>query len=152
MKIGSQVYVKSSAEAVGLYQKAFGLTLGYHVKNDDGSFFHAELLSDDEFFLAVSEASTDSPDGFTPPAQYEELLNAVDEAAGVRPAGNIPPMQFGVEFKDESGVLNAFELLKPGATITLPVGRLPWSDCCAGLVDKFGVSWYLSVPQHKPEE
>ena len=151
MKIGSQVYVKSSAEAVELYQKAFGLTLVYHVKNDDGSFFHAELLSDDEFFLAVSEASTDTP-GFTPPAQYKELLNAVDEAAGVRPAGNIPPMQFGVEFKDEAGVLNAFELLKPGATITFPVGQLPWSDCCASLVDRFGVSWYLSVPQHKPEE
>jgi PhnB protein len=128
MKIGSQVYVRGSAEAVRLYLKAFGLTLEYHVLNDDGSFFHAELFSDGEFFLAVSEASTDVPAGF------------------------IPPMQFGVEFKDEAGVLNAFELLKPGAAITLPVGRLPWSDCCASLVDSFGVNWYLTVPQHKPEE
>lgn len=93
MKIGSQVYVKGSAE----------------------------------FFLAVSQS---------------------DKAI---PAGVILPMQFCVEFGDESSVLNAFEVLKPNAIITLPVGKLPWSDYCASLVDKFGVSWYLTIPQHKPE-
>ncbi len=151
MKIGCQVYVKDSASAVELYLKAFGATLEYHVLNEDRSFFHAELFLDGEFFLAVSEASVDTPEGGKPSAPYEELLSAVSKATAVRPP-DIPPMQFGVEFKDEVGVLNAFEVLKPGATVTLPLSRLPWSDCCAGLVDQFGVSWYLSVPQHKPEE
>ena len=149
MKIGSQVYVKGSAKAVQLYKEAFGATLEYHVKNDDGSFFHAELFSDGEFFLAVSEASTGTPAGFTPPTPYEKLLDTVSNASSFRPTA-VPPMQFGVEFKDEKAVVNAFEILKTGATITMPLGRLPWSDCCASLVDQFGVNWYLSIPQHRP--
>ena len=128
MKIVSQVYVKGSAEAVELYKKAFGVTLGYHVLNAEGSFFHAELLCDGEFFLAVSEAANSSAEGV------------------------IPPMQFCVEFKDAIGVACAVEILKPGGDVTLPMGNLPWSDCCASLVDKFGVNWYLTIPQHKPEE
>ena len=151
MKIGCQVYIKGSARAVELYLKAFGATLRYHVLNEDGSFFHAELFSDGEFFLAVSEASVDTPEDFMPSTPYGEFLTRVRTASTVCPAA-IPSMRFGVEFKDEASVLSAFEVLKPGATVTLPLGRLPWSDCCAGLVDQFGVSWYLSVPQHKPEE
>ena len=77
MKIGSQVYIKGSAEAVELYQKAFGATLEYNVRNVDGSFFHAELFVDEDFFLAVSETDTGSSSDV------------------------IPPMQFGVEFEDE---------------------------------------------------
>lgn len=128
MKIGPQVYLKGSAEAVELYQEAFGATLEYNVKNADGSYFHAELFVDGEFFLAVSETDNGSS------------------------AGIIPLMQFGVEFEDETGVVNAFEVLKTGANITLPLGKLPWSDLCASLVDKFGVNWYLTIPQHKPNE
>jgi uncharacterized glyoxalase superfamily protein PhnB len=61
-------------------------------------------------------------------------------------------MLFSVEFKDERGVINAFEVLKADANITLPIGRLPWSDCSASLVDKFRINWYLTIPQHRPEE
>ncbi len=150
MKIGSQVYVKGSAEAVALYQRAFGVTLGYHVLNEDGSFFHSELMSDEDFFLAVSEATTTVPEGYAPPEHYGRLLSDLERSKAVGRAGIIPTMQFGAEFPDESGVLNAFEVLKPGAQITMPVGRLPWSDCCASLIDKFGVNWYLTGPQHPP--
>ena len=128
MKITAQVYVKGSAEAVELYKEAFGAVLDYHVLNDDGSFFHATLFVDGEYLLAVSE----SAQGGT--------------------IGSVPSMQFCVEFREESDVLHAFEVLKPGANITLPIGRLPWSDYCASLVDKFGVNWYLTIPQHKPED
>ena len=38
-----QVYVKGSAEAVELYQKAFNTTLGYNVVHEDGTFYHSEL-------------------------------------------------------------------------------------------------------------
>lgn len=128
MKISSQVYVKGSAEAVALYSKAFGAVLDYHVLNADGSFFHSELFVRGEFLLAVSEADF-----------------------GVS-AGGVPSMQFCVEFEDEKGVLDAFEILKADAKVTQPIGRLPWSDCCASFVDKFGVNWYLTIPQHKPED
>ncbi|MHB8063266.1 MAG: VOC family protein [Ruminiclostridium sp.] len=50
-----QVYVKGSAEAVQLYQKAFDATLVSEYKNDDGSYMHAEI---DVFgqILALSES------------------------------------------------------------------------------------------------
>ena len=38
MRTGIGIYVKNSAEAVDLYKAAFGLELGYHVKNPDGSY------------------------------------------------------------------------------------------------------------------
>ena len=44
MNLGATLYVKNSVEAVDFYSEAFGMTLGYNVKNSDGSFLHAELL------------------------------------------------------------------------------------------------------------
>ncbi|HBG01333.1 MAG TPA: VOC family protein, partial [Firmicutes bacterium] len=54
---GIGVYAIGSKEAVELYRNAFGLELGYHVLNEDGSYFHSELLKDGEPFLAVAEAN-----------------------------------------------------------------------------------------------
>lgn len=44
MGIGIGIYVKNSKEAVELYCNVFGLELGYHVLNEDGNYFHSELL------------------------------------------------------------------------------------------------------------
>jgi len=44
-KIGCQVYVKGSTEAVDFYQRAFGWTLGMSVKNPEGNYAHASLMS-----------------------------------------------------------------------------------------------------------
>ena len=41
--LGVGLYVKGSREAAALYQEAFGAELGYHVLNEDGTFFHSEL-------------------------------------------------------------------------------------------------------------
>ena len=54
MNIGIGVYAKNSKEAVELYCDVFGLELGYHVLNEDGNYFHSELLKDGEPFLAVA--------------------------------------------------------------------------------------------------
>lgn len=56
MKIGVGVYVKDSPAAVALYQEAFGLELGYHVKNPDGTFYHSELWRDGVEVIDVVEA------------------------------------------------------------------------------------------------
>lgn len=44
MKLGATLYVTNSAEAVAFYSEAFRMTVGYNVKNSDGSFLHAELM------------------------------------------------------------------------------------------------------------
>jgi len=126
MGIGIGVYVKNSAKAVELYQQVFGLELGYHVKNPDGSFFHSELYRNGECFLAVVEA---------PRANTEESV-----------------VQLGYEFDSPEEVRCAYELLKEGGRIDMPIGELPWSPCAASIVDKFGVWWYLSTASHRPPE
>jgi len=126
MGIGIGVYVKNSQDAVKLYLEVFGLELGYHVKNPDGSFFHSELNRNGECFLSVVETSK----------------NNVEESL----------VQLGYEFDSPDEVRHAFELLQEGGRVDMPIGELPWSPCAASVVDKFGVWWYLSSASHRPPE
>lgn len=126
MRTGIGIYVKNSAAAVELYQKAFDLELGYHVKNPDGSFYHSELCRDGiELFDVIESPET-------------TLKNNI--------------VQVSMIMDDEAGVQKAFDLLSVGGTVQLPVGPLPWSPCAASLKDRFGVWWYISAPQHYPDE
>ena len=58
--IGIGIYVKDSPRAAALYQAAFGLELGYHVLNKDGTYFHSELSRNNEPFCSVVEARQDT--------------------------------------------------------------------------------------------
>ena len=126
MNIGIGLYVKNSVEAVELYKEAFGLDLGYHVKNPDGSYFHSELYKHGKEFLSVVEAPNDNIGEYT--------------------------VQLGVTFADEAEVRKAYILLSAGGTIKTPMGPLPWSPCAADVIDKFGVWWYITAPQHRPPD
>jgi len=126
VKIGIGLYVKNSVEAVELYQKTFGLELGYHVKNPDGTYFHSELYQDGEEILSVVESPHD----------------AIGEQSA----------QLGVTFANETEVRKAFALLSEGGIIKTLPGPLPWSPCAADLIDKFGVWWYITAPQHHPPD
>ena len=126
-----QVYVKGSDKAVELYQRAFGAVMGYNVRNSDGTFLHAELMRNGEFFLAVSEAG----DNFN-----TEVIP------------KYPVMNFSVEFENAEAVRKAYEVLSENSPICTPIRVLPWSNCCADIVDRFGVYWYITVSQHRPAE
>lgn len=126
MGLGIGLYIKNSAKAVALYQQIFGLELGYYVKNPDGSFYHSELYRDGECFLSVVEASKDS--------KQEHLV------------------QLGYEFHTQEEVKRAYDLLKEGGTVDMPIGELPWSPCAGSVVDQFGIWWYLSTASHQPPE
>lgn len=126
MKIGTGLYVKNSVEAVELYKEVFGLELGYHVKNPDGTYFHSELNKDGQEILSVVESSN----------------NYVKE--------NI--VQLSMSFDNEAEVEKAYALLSEGGTIKTPIGPLPWSPCAADVIDKFGVWWYITAPQHYPPD
>ena len=126
MRMGTGIYVKHSAEAVELYCAAFGLELGYHVKNPDGSYYHSELMRDEQEMFDVIESTAETP-----------LDNVV---------------QVSVMLDSEAEVHRAFALLSEGGTVTTPLGPLPWSPCAAVLTDRFGVWWYITAPQHYPDE
>lgn len=129
MKIGLQAYIQRSAEAIEFYQKAFGATLGYNVRNDDGTFMHAELYLDGQLLIALSESSSDV---------------GIKNVKNYSPT-DYPTMNFGVNLDSEEAVKKAYDVLIEGGNILLSLGPLPWSTCCANVVDKFGVFWYISV-------
>jgi len=126
MGIGVGVYVKNSREAAELYMSAFGLILGYHVLNADGSYYHSELMRGDESILSVVEA---------------------EEAPVCR-----GPVQLGYEFSEKESLLRAFSLLRDGGEVKLPPSELPWSPLAAVVTDRFRVCWFLSLPQHRPSD
>lgn len=126
MSIGVGLYVNHSVEAVELYCEAFELELGYHVRNEDGSFFHSELYSGEQEMLAVVESH--------------------------EPVTKINPVHLGFTFDDTIKLKRAFELLSKDGRVLMDICTLPWSPCAAEVMDKYGVIWYLSVPQHRPPE
>ncbi len=125
MGVGVGLYVKNSAEAVDFYCKAFHLTLGYHVKNEDGSFYHSELNKGEQGMLSVVEGKGDTD--------------------------NI--IQLGIEFDTPEEVERVYKLFcEDGAKVDMPVRELPWTPCAASVIDKFGVWWYFSALSHRPAD
>ncbi|QUI23966.1 VOC family protein [Vallitalea pronyensis] len=121
MKINLQAYLKGSIEAVEHYQKAFSATLGYHVKNEDNTYMHAEITLDGQTIISISESD-------------EWAISGKN-------------MQFWLTFGDdnEDALKKAYDILKEDGQILYPVGPSDWSKCMADVIDKFGVRWYLCV-------
>ncbi|MBP3636087.1 MAG: hypothetical protein J6K13_00830 [Clostridia bacterium] len=125
--IGIGIYVKNSPKAIELYQAAFGLEMGYHVLNKDGTYFHSELHRQGEPFCSVVEARQDT---------YTDRQ----------------PVELGVNFDSRDELERAFSLLAEGGRVELDICELPWSPCAAIVCDRYGVKWFLSLPQHKPAD
>ena len=126
MHISNGLYVKNSAEAVDFYTKTFHLTLGYHMKNEDGSYFHSELCKDGKEVFSVVEGQ----------GSDEESI-----------------IQLGIEMESAEEVKRVYDcFLKDGAKVDLEIGELPWSPCAASVIDRFGVWWYFATQSHQPED
>jgi uncharacterized glyoxalase superfamily protein PhnB len=132
MNLGATLYVKNSVEAVEFYIEAFRMTLGYNVKNSDGSFLHAELLKGEESIFAVSENND------------EEIVRSML-------AAKRPSMSYGIDLDNDDELIHAYKILVEGGHILRELGALPWSPCSADIVDKYGVCWYIYVSQHRPD-
>jgi len=119
-RIMMQVYVNGSVEAVELYQKAFNATLNNDVRNNDGTFLHAELDVCDNI-IALSETDSDKIPGNT--------------------------MQFCFHYGEgnEDAVKNAYNVLKEGSQVIHALGPCFYSPCMTDFIDKFGVHWCLFV-------
>ena len=125
--VGIGIYVKNSPEAVKLYQEAFGLAMGYHALNKDGSYFHSELNRNGAPFCCVVEAQQET---------YTDRQ----------------PVELGVDFDTRDELKRAYQLLSEGGRVEMEICQLPWSDCAATVIDRFGVRWFLSLPQHRPAD
>lgn len=125
--VGIGIYVKNSPKAIALYQAAFGLELGYHVLNKDGTYFHSELSRNGEPFCSVVEAKQDT-------------------------FARSHPIELGVGFESRAELEKAFALLTDGGRVEMEIRELAWSPCAAIAIDPFGVRWYLTLSQHRPAD
>ena len=132
MNLGGTLYVKNSAEAVEFYSEAFNMTVGYNVKNCDGSFLQAELLKGEQAVFAVSENND------------EEIVRSML-------ASKQPTMSYGINLDNDAELNHAYKTLIEGGHILGELGSLPWSPCSADIVDKYGVCWYIYISQHRPD-
>ena len=117
-----QVYVNGAADAIRLYEKAFGAKLLEIHNTDDGKVFHSELDLDGYILSVADRDSSDGTDDNT---------------------GNI--MQFCLHYEKgkEPFVKAAYEALRENGTIRVPLGPCAYSDCMTDIVDRFGVRWCI---------
>ena len=115
------VYTTQTQQAVAIYKEAFQAELGYHVQNDDGTYYHAEIVKDGQTILAVSH--------------NDEWVER----------GRV--MQYCVNFgKDnEQGLRKAYEVLAEDGQVMYPLGPCDWNDLMADVIDRFGVRWYIAL-------
>ena len=45
----------------------------------------------------------------------------------------------------EEAVQKAFNILSDGGVVIEPIKEVPWSKCCATVIDKYGVCWWISI-------
>lgn len=120
--------VENSIEAAELYCRAFGAEITREFMNETNTAYeHCELSVNGEGFLALAEASN--------PCDIEVVHRNKWET-----------MTFNVfEMGSEDAVRNAFRILSDGGVIIEPIHELPWSKCCATIIDKYGVCWWISI-------
>lgn len=126
MKIGPQVYVRGSLEAVAMYCDAFGAAISFQIKDEDEkAYAHCELSIDGQLFMAVSEAPEDC-DVSHKSVWQTMAFNAYDMGS-------------------EAAVRHAYDVLRDGGTVIDPLGPCDWNPCCSNLIDKFGVFWWIAI-------
>ena len=128
MKNYTQVYVKNSVEAAQMYCDAFGAEITRAFLNERGTAYeHCELSVDGEGFLALAEAKNPCDIQIVHKNQWET-------------------MTFNVfEMGTEEAVRHAFRVLSDGGVVLEKIHELPWSKCCATIIDKYGVCWWISI-------
>ncbi len=128
MKCYTQVYVMNSLEAVQTYCRAFGAKVTFEMKNDaQTEYEHCELSVGSEPILAVSE---------TPQPYDISMIHRLQWQT----------MTFNAfELGSTDAVRNAYDVLREGGVVIEPIHEVPWSKCCATVIDKYGVCWWIAI-------
>jgi PhnB protein len=111
---------------------AFNMILGYDVKNSSRSFLNAELQRDGNSIFAASESDD----------------KTIVDAMLTTPR---PTMSYGINFDNDEELYNAYSMPIKDGPVLRPSGPLPWSPSTAGVIDRYGVCWYIYVSQLKPD-
>ena len=128
MKCYTQVYVMNSMEAVETYCKAFGAEVTFAIKNEaQTAYEHCELSVNGEPILAVAEAAQPYDVSVIHRMKWQTMtFNAF-------------------ELGSEAAVQNALTVLRDGGVVLEEIHELPWSKCCATVIDRYGVCWWVGI-------
>lgn len=98
------------------------------IGNDSGTAYeHCELSVNGEGFLAIAEAANPCDVAFVHKMKWET-------------------MTFNVfEMGTEENVLRAYNVLRDGGVAIEAIHEVPWSKCCATVIDRYGVCWWVSI-------
>ena len=128
MKCFTQVYVNNSMEAAALYCRAFGAKVTRAFLSEDGTAYeHCELSVHGEGILALAEAKNPYDVSLIHRMKWETMTFNAFELGSVE------------------AVQRAFDALADGGVVLEPIHALPWSACCATIIDKYGVCWWISI-------
>jgi PhnB protein len=128
MKNYAQVYVKNSFEAAKTYCEAFGAEITLEIKDESQTAYaHCVLSVDGEGFLALSEAQNPCDIDIVHKNKWETMtFNVFDMGR-------------------EEAVRKAFNVLSNGGVVIQPIQEVPWNKCCATVIDKYGVCWWIAI-------
>ena len=128
MKCYTQVYVMNSMEAAETYCRAFGAEVTFAIKNETATAYeHCELSVNGEPILAVAEASRPYDVTVIHQMKWQTMtFNAFELGSG-------------------DAVRNALDVLRDGGVVLEEIHELPWSKCCATVIDRYGVCWWVGI-------
>lgn len=128
MKNYTHVYVKNSFEAAETYCRAFGAEITRAFFNGEHTAYeHCELSVDGEGFLALAEAKNPCDINIVHKYKWETMTFNAFEMGTVE------------------AVRQAYDVLSDGGVVLEPIHEVPWSRCCATIIDKYGVCWWISI-------
>ncbi len=115
--------VRGAADAITLYQKAFGAEVGHRDVRDDGRIRHAQIKIGDSHIMMTDG----SP-------EYA-MMKPIQEFGG-------SPMQIFLYVEDADGLFK--RCLDTGMSEVLPMADQPYGRS-GGVRDPFGLIWWLTT-------
>ena len=125
------------AEAIGLYEKAFGVKANVMKYKDAPPTAEEYQLSADTENLVMHACLTNNKD-------YTVFLADMPPTMPTT-FGN--GMAISIELDSKEKVKSAFETLKEGGKVTMELQETFWSKYFGSVEDKFGVNWLLSIAE-----
>ena len=120
------LFVKNRKEATEFYKTIFGMEEVYHHME-----YKLQIL--DKFFFNIKEVSEE---------QHQAYMNAISSGDSI--------LHSHAQYDTEDEVKKVYELLSAEALMAEELRSLPWCPLTAGLTDRYGISWYINMPEHMP--
>lgn len=61
------------------------------------------------------------------------------------------PVEMGYTVHTKDDLYRIYNSLKTEGRVIMEICELPWSPLAATVMDRFGVRWYITLPQHRPD-